>query len=220
MTSNAGAPVWKNTGCPGSPAPSACMDKNGSVSASMKAQIPKLSADCWTGHLEIRTGSRGKALEGRLKNRKEPTTRVQDGHWEIRTGSPEKDQEKKTQEAAVCMFWAETLSRGKNVFPKAEPAEQTAERIQLLQILSPVRTVSRAEFPSGRGFPRHSMLKHRFLRRAHHPHIAIKSIIRIHRSPASTTKGFPPGMMKYCMQKPREQNLSGMMKFCLKRSGE
>ena len=166
MTSNAGAPVWKNTGCPGSPAPSACMDKNGSVSASMKAQIPKLSADCWTGHLEIRTGSRGKALEGHLKNRKEPTTRVQDGRWEIRTGSPEKDQEKKVQEktaqeriaqektaqeriaqektaqeAAICTFWAETLSHGKSVFPKAEPAEQTAERIQLLQILSPVRTV-------------------------------------------------------------------------------
>ena len=193
MTSNAGAPVWKNTGCPGSPAPSACMDKNGSVSASMKAQIPKLSADCWTGHLEIRTGSRGKALEGRLKNRKEPTTRVQDGHWEIRTGSREKAQERKAQEwkdqeAAICTFWAETLSHGKSVFPKVEPISQTAERIQLLQILSPVRTVSRAEFPSGRGFPRHSMLKHRFLRRAHHlhiakthhPHIAIKSIIRIH----------------------------------------
>ena len=101
------------------------------------------------------------------------------------TGSPEKvlekkTQEKKTQEAAICTFWAETLSHGKSVFPKVEPISQTAERIQLLQILSPVRTVSRAEFPSGRGFPRHSMLKHRFLRRAHHPHIAIKSIIRIH----------------------------------------
>ena len=163
MTSNAGAPVWKNTGCPGSPAPSACMDKNGSVSASMKAQIPKLSADCWTGHWEIRTGSREKAQE-------------------------RKAQEWKDQEAAICTFWAETLSHGKSVFPKAEPAEQTAERIQLLQILSPVRKVCGAVLPSGKEVPRHSMLKHRFLRRAHHlhiakthhPHIAIKSIIRIH----------------------------------------
>ena len=215
MTSNAGAPVWKNTGCPGSPAPSACTDKNGSVSALMKAQIPKLSADCWTGHWEIRTGSPEKDQEKKVQEKTAQEKTAQE-----KTAQERIAQEKTAQEAAVCMFWAETLSRGKNVFPKAEPAEQTAERIQLLQILSPVRTVCRAVLPSGKRVPRHSMLKHRFLRRAHHPHIAIKSIIRIHRSPASTAMGFPPGRMKYCPQSPRDQNLSGMMKFCLKRSGE